>query len=58
LYDDDADAGQRGLYGDVSYMTRVSQVAPWIVSVVPEPSTYALLVMAGAGALLLVRRKR
>lgn len=58
LYDDDADAGQRGLYGDVSYMTRVSQVAPWIVSVVPEPSTYALLVMAGAGALWWAGRRR
>ena len=58
LFNDATNAGYRGLYGDVSYMTRVSQVAPWILSVVPEPSTYALLVMTGAGALLLVRRKR
>ncbi len=58
LYGDAANAGSRGLYGDVSYKTRVSQVAPWIVSVVPEPSTYALLVMAGAGALWWAGRRR
>ena len=34
----------RGLYGDVNYMTRVSEVSGWITSVIPEPSTYALLV--------------
>ena len=58
LNDDATNAGQRGLYGDVSYMTRVSQVAPWIVSVVPEPSTYALLVMTGAGLLWWAGRRR
>ena len=49
----------RGLYGDVNYFTRVSQTADWITSVIPEPSTYALLV---AGTALLgfaaFRRRR
>ena len=35
--------GFRGLYGDVNYVTRVSEVSSWITSVIPEPSTYALL---------------
>lgn len=50
-------SGLDGLYGDVSYMTRVSQVAPWVLSVVPEPSTYALLVLTGASALWWVRKR-
>ncbi len=33
----------RGLYGDVSYMTRVSEHADWIYSVIPEPATSGLL---------------
>ena len=49
--------GFRGLYGDVNYMTRVSQNADWIASVIPEPSSFALLVAFGAGALLFIRRK-
>jgi hypothetical protein len=55
---DNGGSGLDGLYGDVSYMTRVSQVAPWITSVVPEPSTCALLVMTGAGALWCAARRR
>lgn len=51
-------SGLDGLYGDVSYMTRVSQVAPWIAGIIPEPSTYALLVMTGAVALWWAARKR
>ncbi len=35
--------GFRGLYGDVNYVTRVSEDSGWITSVIPEPSTFALL---------------
>lgn len=37
-------------YGDLSGFGRVSAVAPWIVSIVPEPSSGALL-LAGLGLL-------
>ena len=51
--------GFRGLYGDVNYVTRVSEVSAWITSVIPEPSTYMLV---GSGTLLLLfnglRRRR
>lgn len=50
--------GLDGLYGDLSYMTRVSQVEPWISSVVPEPSTLALVTMGLAGAFWVARRKQ
>lgn len=43
-------------YGDVSGFGRVSAFAPWISSVVPEPSSASILI-AGSLALLL-RRKR
>jgi len=35
----------RGLYGDVANMTRVSQNADWVYSIIPEPTTTALLFM-------------
>ncbi len=41
-------------YGDVSGFGRVSTFAPWINSVIPEPS--ASLILATAGVSLLVRR--
>ncbi len=50
--------GSRGLYGDVNYMTRVSQTSDWIYSVIPEPSTYALLsLMLGVFLLTILRRR-
>lgn len=50
--------GDRGLYGDVNYMTRVSQNADWVYGVIPEPTSSALLVLCGVGALLLIVGKR
>ncbi len=51
--------GFRGLYGDVNYFTRVSQTRDWIVSVIPEPSTQALLILASLGtAGFCLRRRR
>ncbi|GAB4239663.1 MAG: hypothetical protein OHK005_01250 [Candidatus Methylacidiphilales bacterium] len=35
-----------GLYGDLTYATRVSAHEDWILATIPEPSTYALLVLA------------
>jgi hypothetical protein len=43
-------------YGDVSGFGRVSTFAPWIYSVVPEPSSAALLLVGGL--IYLSRRKR
>ncbi len=50
--------GFRGLYGDVNYFTRVSQTRDWIVSVIPEPSTWALLAFAALGAAGYCLRRR
>lgn len=47
--------GDQGLYGDVSYFTRVSEHTDWIYSVIPEPSA-ALLTLYGLSASLLVFR--
>lgn len=47
---------QNGVYGDLSGAGRVSTYAPWILSVVPEPSTSRLLAVAGL-AVLFVRRQ-
>lgn len=43
-------------YGDVSGFGRVSAFAPWIASVVPEPSSATLLIAGGVA--LFLRRKR
>jgi hypothetical protein len=44
------------VYGDLSGAGRVSAALPWITSIVPEPSTSALL--AGAGLAMFVARRR
>jgi hypothetical protein len=44
-------------YGEVSGFGRVSAFAPWIVSVVPEPTSASLLLLGGLG-LMFKRRKR
>jgi hypothetical protein len=41
-----------------SYSVRTNTTAPKYLQVVPEPSTYALLLMTGAGALWWARRRR
>ncbi len=46
----------RGLYGDVANMTRVSQNADWIYSIIPEPTTYVLII-GGLGMTLLFQKK-
>lgn len=38
--------------------TKITAIGPITVSAVPEPSTYALLLMTGAGALWFARRRR
>ena len=43
-------------YGDVSGFGRVSAFAPWIASVVPEPSSASFLIVAGVGFLFRKRR--
>jgi len=50
--------GSRGLYGSLGQMTRVSQHADWIYSVIPEPTTTMLLAFCGVGALFLIVGKR
>jgi hypothetical protein len=50
------DGNPNGDYGDVSGFGRVSALNPWIASIVPEPSTYALLV--GGGLVLYFGRLR
>jgi len=51
-------SGTAGLYGDASYLTRVSQNADWVYSIIPEPTTSALLALCGAGTLFLIVGKR
>jgi hypothetical protein len=56
--------GMNGSYSNslrlagIAASTNVSQAAALTVSAVPEPSTYALLLMTGAGALWWARRRR
>ena len=45
-------------YGDVSGFGRVSAFAPWIASVVPEPSSASFLVLAGLGLFFRQRHQR
>lgn len=51
-------SGFRGLYGDVNHTTRVSQTADWITSVIPEPSTTALLTLVAAALSLFGLRRK
>ncbi len=51
-----ADGNANADYGDVSGFGRVSTFVPWIHSVVPEPSTAALVATTGVG--LCLRRTR
>lgn len=53
----DTDGRSNSDYGDVSGFGRVSQAYPWIATVVPEPSTNALLAV-GACAMMAVWRRR
>jgi len=46
---------QNGVYGNLSGSGRVSSFVPWIVTTVPEPSTYLLL--AGSGFALFIGRR-
>jgi len=48
------DGNANGDYGDVTGFGRVSAFAPWIASVVPEPSTTTILL----GGLMLLRRRK
>ncbi len=47
---------QNGVYGNLSGAGPVSVALPWITSIVPEPSTSALL--AGAGLAVFFARRR
>lgn len=55
---DNDGSGVRGLYGDVNYMVRVSEASDWIYSVIPEPSTYALLALGVFLSVFVLRRKK
>lgn len=50
-----ADGTPNADYGDASGFGRVSTLTPWILSVVPEPSSFTLL--AGAGVALLMQQR-
>ena len=53
----DTDGRSNSDYGDVSGFGRVSQAHPWIATVVPEPSTNALMAV-GAGVMMAVWLRR
>ncbi|MEI9959753.1 MAG: trypsin-like serine protease [Limisphaerales bacterium] len=53
-----ADASADSDYGDASGFGRVSAYIPWIVSTIPEPSTFALLAGSGLAMLFCRRRKK
>ncbi len=50
--------GFRGLYGGVDYVTRVSQTSDWIYSVIPEPTTFALIATTAVVAVTMLHRRR
>ena len=50
-------AGETPVYGNLTYSADISSYASQIMSIIPEPSTYALLALAGAAALWRVRRR-
>jgi len=52
-----ADGNSNSDYGDASGFGRVSAYLPWIITTIPEPSVYAL-VMAGAGIGLAIWSRR
>lgn len=52
------DVGRRGLYGDVEYLTRVSETTDWIYSVIPEPPTNALLALGVFLSVIVLRWKK
>jgi Trypsin/PEP-CTERM motif len=55
----DKDGRSNSDYGDISGFGRVSMAYPWIATVVPEPSTNALLALSALGLLAKwTRRKR
>jgi len=51
-------AGENPIYGDVTYSADISTYASQIMSVVPEPSTYALLVLSATTMVFLRCRRR
>jgi hypothetical protein len=50
-FEADADGTRNSDYGDASGFGRVSAYTPWIASIVPEPSSWALLLTSGLIAL-------
>jgi hypothetical protein len=46
------------VFGNATYSADLSYYAPQIMSIIPEPSTYALLAFSAAALAFASRRKR
>ncbi len=51
-------AGETAVYGNVTYSADISSYASQIMSIIPEPSTYALLGFSAAALIFVCRRVR
>ena len=51
-------AGETPVYGNVTYSADISSYASQIMSIIPEPSTYALLGFSAAALIFVCRRAR
>jgi len=51
-------AGETPIYGDATYSADISSYASQIMSIIPEPSTYALLAFSATALAFACRRKR